>query len=226
LQTDYIDLYQLHWPDRPMSLFGGSINYQHIKGETNSIESILDALSELIKIGKIRNIGLSNETPWGTMEFVHQHKDKDLPKMQSIQNAYNLLNRIFEFGGSEIAFRENVGLLAYSPLAQGYLTGKYQNGNLPKGSRKELFDRLQRYEGVGSEDAIESYLNIAKKYNIDPSQLANQFVTTRPFVTSNIIGATSMEQLKLAVTSIEVNLTEEIENDIERAFQKHGNIAS
>ena len=226
LQTDYIDLYQLHWPDRPMSLFGGSINYQHIEGEANSIESILDALSELIKIGKIRNIGLSNETPWGTMEFVHQSKDKNLPKMQSIQNAYNLLNRIFEFGGSEIAFRENVGLLAYSPLAQGYLTGKYQNGNLPKGSRKELFDRLQRYEGVGSEGAIQSYLDIAKKYNIDPSQLANQFVTTRPFVTSNIIGATSMEQLKLAVTSIEVNLTEEIENDIEKAFQKHGNVAS
>ena len=160
------------------------------------------------------------------MEFIHQSKDKDLPKMQSIQNAYNLLNRIFEFGGSEIAFRESVGLLAYSPLAQGYLTGKYQNGNLPKGSRKELFDRLQRYEGVGSEEAIESYLNIAKKYNVDPSQLANQFVTTRPFVTSNIIGATSMEQLKLAVTSIEVNLTEEIENDIEKAFKKHGNVAS
>ena len=98
------------------------------------------------------------------MEFIHQSKDKDLPKMQSIQNAYNLLNRIFEFGGSEIAFRENVGLLAYSPLAQGYLTGKYQNGNLPKGSRKELFDRLQRYEGVGSEDAIESYLNICLLY--------------------------------------------------------------
>ena len=116
--------------------------------------------------------------------------------------------------------------MAYSPLAQGYLTGKYQNGNLPKGSRKELFDRLQRYEGVGSEEAIESYLNIAKKYNVDPSQLANQFVTTRPFVTSNIIGATSMEQLKLAVTSIEVNLTEEIENDIEKAFKKHGNVAS
>ena len=209
-----------------MSLFGGSINYQHIEGESNSIHSILDALSELIKIGKIRNIGLSNETPWGTMEFLHQSKDKNLPRVQSIQNAYNLLNRIFEFGGSEIAFRENVGLLAYSPLAQGYLTGKYQNGNLPEGSRKALFDRLQRYEGVGSEEAIASYLNIAKKYNIDPSQLANQFVTTRSFVTSNIIGATSMEQLKLAITSIEIEMHEEMENDIEDAFKLHGNIAS
>ena len=226
LKTDYIDLYQLHWPDRPMNLFGGPLNYQHIDGETNSIESILDGLSELIKIGKIRHIGLSNETPWGTMEFLHQSKNKNLPRVQSIQNAYNLLNRIFEFGGSEIVFREKVGLLAYSPLAQGYLTGKYQNGNLPKGSRKELFDRLQRYEGIGSEEAIEKYLDIAKKHNVDPSQLANQFVTTRPFVTSNIIGATNMEQLELAITSTQIDMNEEIENDIELAFKMHGNVAA
>jgi aryl-alcohol dehydrogenase-like predicted oxidoreductase len=226
LQTDYIDLYQLHWPDRPMSLFGGSINYQHIDGPSNSIDTILDALDELIKLGKIRHFGLSNETPWGTMEFIYHSKNKDLPRVQSIQNAYNLLNRIFEFGGSEIAFREKVGLLAYSPLAQGYLTGKYQNGNLPKGSRKELFNRLQRYEGAGSEEAIDTYLKIANKYNFDPSQLANQFVTTRPFVTSNIIGATNMEQLKLAVTSNEISLNEEIENEIEEAFKIHGNVAA
>ena len=226
LQTDYIDLYQLHWPDRPMNLFGGSINYQHIDGPSNSIDTILEALNELIKLGKIRHFGLSNETPWGTMEFIFHSKNKDLPRVQSIQNAYNLLNRIFEFGGSEIAFREKVGLLAYSPLAQGYLTGKYQNGNLPKGSRKELFNRLQRYEGVGSEEAIDAYLNIAKKYNIDPSQLANQFVTTRPFVTSNIIGATNMEQLKLAVTSNQISLTEEIEEEIEEAFKLNGNVAA
>ena len=226
LKTDYIDLYQLHWPDRPMNLFGGSINYQHIDAPSNSIDTILEALDELIKLGKIRHFGLSNETPWGTMEFIFHSKNKDLPRVQSIQNAYNLLNRIFEFGGSEIAFREKVGLLAYSPLAQGYLTGKYQNGNLPKGSRKELFNRLQRYEGVGSEKAIDAYLKIAKKYNFDPSQLANQFVTTRPFVTSNIIGATSMEQLKLAVTSNEISLNEELENEIEEAFKIHGNVAA
>ena len=226
LKTDYIDLYQLHWPDRPMNLFGGSINYQHIDAPSNSIDTILESLDELIKLGKIRHFGLSNETPWGTMEFIFHSKNKDLPRVQSIQNAYNLLNRIFEFGGSEIAFREKVGLLAYSPLAQGYLTGKYQNGNLPKGSRKELFNRLQRYEGVGSEKAIDAYLKIAKKYNFDPSQLANQFVTTRPFVTSNIIGATSMEQLKLAVTSNEISLNEELENEIEEAFKIHGNVAA
>ena len=223
LQTDYIDLYQLHWPDRPMNIFG---SYKHIDGSTNSIESILDALGELVKQGKIRYIGLSNETPWGTMEFLIQSEKNKLPRVQSIQNAYNLLNRNFESGGSEIAFRENVGLLAYSPLAQGYLTGKYQNGALPQGSRKKLFDRLQRYESVGSEKAIDSYLKIAEKYNIDPSQLANQFVTTRPFVTSNIIGATNMDQLKLAVTSVDVDLTEEIEKEIDNAFQLHGNKAN
>ena len=226
LNTDYIDLYQLHWPDRPMNLFGGSITYQHVDSSSNSIDSILESLSELIKLGKIRHVGLSNETPWGTMEFIFHSKNKNLPKVESIQNAYNLLNRIFEFGGSEIAFREKVGLLAYSPLAQGYLTGKYQNGNLPKGSRKELFNRLQRYEGVGSEEAIDAYLNIAIKYNIDPSQLANQFVTTRPFLSSNIIGATNMDQLKLAVTSNQIPLTEEIENEIEEAFKLHGNVAA
>ena len=226
LKTDYIDLYQLHWPDRPMNLFGGSINYEHIDQPSNEISEILESLNDLVKIGKIRYIGLSNETPWGTMKFLHHSNISSTPRVQSIQNAYNLLNRTFEMGGSEIAHREDVGLLAYSPLAQGYLTGKYQNGKLPKGSRKELFNRLQRYEGPYAEDAIEDYLSIAKKYSIDPSQLANQFVTTRPFVTSNIIGATSMEQLKLAVTSIEINLTEEIEREIEKAFQKHGNVAS
>ena len=226
LGVDYIDLYQLHWPDRPMNLFGGSINYEHIDQPSNEINEILDSLNDLVRVGKIRHIGLSNETPWGTMKFLHHSSISSTPRVQSIQNAYNLLNRTFEIGGSEIAHREDVGLLAYSPLAQGYLTGKYQNGKLPKGSRKELFNRLQRYEGPYAEEAIEDYLSIAQKYSIDPSQLANQFVTTRPFVTSNIIGATSMEQLKLAVTSIEVDLTEEIENEIEKAFQKHGNVAS
>ena len=226
LGTDYIDLYQLHWPDRPMNLFGGSINYEHMDEPSIDISIILDSLNELVKSGKIRYIGLSNETPWGTMKFLYHSDISSTPRVQSIQNAYNLLNRTFEIGGSEIAHREDVGLLAYSPIAQGYLSGKYQNGALPKGSRKELFNRLQRYEGPYAEEAIEAYLNIARKYEIDPSQLANQFVTTRPFVTSNIIGATNMEQLKLAVTSIGIKLTKEIEEDIEKAYQRHGNVAS
>ena len=226
LGLDYIDLYQLHWPDRPMNLFGGSINYEHMDEPSIDISIILESLNELVKSGKVRHIGLSNETPWGTMKFLHHSDISSTPRVQSIQNAYNLLNRTFEIGGSEIAHREDVGLLAYSPIAQGYLSGKYQNGALPKGSRKELFNRLQRYEGPYAEEAIEAYLNIARKYEIDPSQLANQFVTSRPFVTSNIIGATNMEQLKLAVTSIDIKITKEIEEDIEKAFQRHGNVAS
>jgi aryl-alcohol dehydrogenase-like predicted oxidoreductase len=226
LGVDYIDLYQLHWPDRPMNLFGGSINYEHMDEPSIDISIILDSLNELVKSGKIRYIGLSNETPWGTMKFLHHSEISSTPRVQSIQNAYNLLNRTFEIGGSEVAHREDVGLLAYSPIAQGYLSGKYQNGALPKGSRKELFNRLQRYEGPYAEEAIQAYLDIASKYEIDPTQLANQFVTTRPFVTSNIIGATNMGQLKLAVTSIDINLTKEIEEDIEKAFQRHGNVAS
>jgi aryl-alcohol dehydrogenase-like predicted oxidoreductase len=226
LGIDYIDLYQLHWPDRPMNLFGGSINYEHMDEPSIDISIILESLNELVKSGKVRHIGLSNETPWGTMKFLHHSDISSTPRVQSIQNAYNLLNRTFEIGGSEIAHREDVGLLAYSPIAQGYLSGKYQNGALPKGSRKELFNRLQRYEGPYAEEAIEAYLNIARKYEIDPSQLANQFVTSRPFVTSNIIGATNMEQLQLAVTSINIKITKEIEEDIEKAFQRHGNVAS
>ena len=226
LGIDYIDLYQLHWPDRPMNLFGGSINYEHMDEPSIDISIILESLNELVKSGKVRHIGLSNETPWGTMKFLHHSDISSTPRVQSIQNAYNLLNRTFEIGGSEIAHREDVGLLAYSPIAQGYLSGKYQNGALPKGSRKELFNRLQRYEGPYAEEAIEAYLNIARKYEIDPSQLANQFVTSRPFVTSNIIGATNMEQLKLAVSSIDIKITKEIEEDIEKAFQRHGNVAS
>mgnify|MGYP003343960643 CR=1 FL=1 len=144
LQTDYVDLYQLHWPDRPMNLFGGSINYEHIDQPSNEISEILESLNDLVKIGKIRYIGLSNETPWGTMKFLHHSNISSAPRVQSIQNAYNLLNRTFEMGGSEIAHREDVGLLAYSPLAQGYLTGKYRNNQLPKNSRLERLTKTNR----------------------------------------------------------------------------------
>lgn len=223
LQTDYIDLYQLHWPDRPVSLFGsGGLTYKHTD-EIIQIDEILDALNDVVKAGKVRHIGLSNETPWGTMKFLHHADTKGLPRVQSIQNAYNLVNRVFELGGAEIAHREGVGLLAYSPLAQGYLTGKYQNGALPVGSRKQLFNRLQRYESPQTARAVDAYLTVAKKHGIDPSQLANQFVTTRPFVTSNIIGATTMEQLKLAVTSREIPWTDELEADVNAAHQAQPN---
>ena len=225
LQTDYIDLYQLHWPDRPISLFGsGGLTYKHTD-EIIQIDEILDALNDVVKAGKVRHIGLSNETPWGTMKFLHHADTKSLPRVQSIQNAYNLINRVFELGGAEIAHREGVGLLAYSPLAQGYLTGKYQNGALPVGSRKQLFNRLQRYESPQTARAVDAYLAIAEKHGLDASQLANQFVTTRPFVTSNIIGATTMEQLKLAVTSREIPWTDELEADVNAAHANQPNPA-
>jgi aryl-alcohol dehydrogenase-like predicted oxidoreductase len=224
LQTDYIDLYQLHWPDRPISLFGSTgLTYKHIEADTHPIHEILETLAKIVKSGKVRHIALSNETPWGTMKFIAESEARGLPRVQSIQNAYNLINRTFELGGAEIAHREQVGLLAYSPLAQGYLTGKYQNGALPEGSRKQLFNRLQRYENPQADAAIEDYLAIAKKHGIDPSQLANQFVTTRPFVTSNIIGATTMEQLKLAVTSRHVKWTDELEADVNAAHARNPN---
>ena len=218
LQTDYIDLYQLHWPDRPIALFGGKPGgaYRHIEGEITPIDVILEALEDIVKAGKVRHIGLSNETAWGTMSFLHHSESKNLPRVQSVQNAYNLLNRLYESDQAEIAHREQVGLLVYSPLAQGYLSGKYQNGALPKGSRKQLFDRLQRYEGPGVEGLIEQYLTIAKKHGIDASQMANQFCNTRDFVTSNIIGATTMEQLKLAIGSKDIPWTEELEKDINK----------
>ena len=224
LQTDYIDLYQLHWPDRPVALFGGNgLTYRHVEAETHAIDEILETLQEIVKAGKVRHIGLSNESPWGTMKFVHYAETKGLPRMQSIQNAYNLLNRTFELGGAEIAHQEQVGLLAYSPLAQGYLTGKYQNGALPKGSRKQLFNRLQRYESPEADAAIEKYLALAKKHGLDPSQLANQFATTRPFVTSNIIGATTMEQLKLNIASKDLEWTEELEKEVNEIHKSQPN---
>ena len=166
LGTDYIDLYQVHWPDRKVSQFGGSptvwADADPVANE-NSIESTLEVLSELVKSGKVRYIGVSNESAWGTMSYLKSHESKNLPRIQSIQNAYSMLNRTFEVNLAEIARREKVGLLAYSALAQGYLTGKYADGALPKGSRKELYNRLQRYEKPGTDIAIGKYLKLAKK---------------------------------------------------------------
>ncbi len=222
LQTDYIDLYQLHWPDRPINLFGG-LGYQHIDKPGTPLDEILEALDKIVKAGKVRHVGLSNETPWGTMKFLQYAEERDLPRMQSIQNAYNLVNRTFELGGSEIAHREKVGLLAYSPLGQGYLTGKYRNGANPKGSRKELFNRLQRYETPAAERAMESYFKIAEKHGLDVSQMALQYVTQRPFVTSNIIGATTMDQLKTDISSVDLVISDELLAEIEAAHLEQPN---
>jgi aryl-alcohol dehydrogenase-like predicted oxidoreductase len=226
LQTDYIDLYQLHWPDRPVAMFGATgLAYRHVEGSTVPIDEILGALQTQVNAGKIRHIGLSNETAWGTMTFLHHATAKGLPRVQSIQNAYSLINRTFETGLAEIAHREQVGLLAYSPLAQGYLTGKYQHGALPQGSRKQLFNRLQRYEKPQTAPAVDRYLALAKRFDLDPAHMALQFVTTRPFVTSTIIGATTMEQLRTDIASAGVKWTEELEKAIDEAHHAQPNPA-
>ena len=210
LQTDHVDLYQLHWPDRPMPMFGGGAGlYKHYDMESIAISETLEVLKSLVDSGKVRYIGLSNETPWGLSEFIRIADEMNLPRVQSVQNAYNLLNRTYEYGMSEFYFRSEVGLLAYSPLAQGYLSGKYLNGARPKGSRTQLFGRGQRYETESAENSIQKYVDYAKEINMDPSVMANAFVNSRDFVTSNIIGATTMEQLKLAIDSFEVELSEE-----------------
>jgi aryl-alcohol dehydrogenase-like predicted oxidoreductase len=228
LQTDYVDLYQLHWPDRALPLFSdaGTI-YKEVpkKPDENPIEETLEVLRDLVKAGKIRHVGLSNETAWGTSRFVYAAEAGHGPRVVSIQNAYNFLNRTFEIGLAEIAVREQVGLLAYSPLAQGYLTGKYQNGARPAGARSTLFNRGQRYEKPGAAEAIDLYVNLAKKVGLDPAQMALAFVTSRPFVTSNIIGATTMEQLKADIGSSEVKISPELEAHINAIHQIYSNPA-
>ena len=183
--------------------------YKQIESETIEISETLEVLSDLVEQGKIRYVGLSNETPWGLSEFLKYSESKKFPRVVSVQNAYNLLNRTYEQGLSEFSYRSSVGLLAYSPLAQGYLSGKYLDGARPEGARTTLFERGQRYETKFAEEAIRSYVTYSKDRGLDPSVFANAFVNSRDFVTSNIIGATNMEQLKLAIDSFEVKLTEE-----------------
>lgn len=214
LQTDYIDLYQLHWPDRPVALFGGTISPKAYALEMEPFEDILAHLDAHVKAGRIRHVGVSNETPYGVMRFLAESEAKGLPRMQSIQNCYNLVSRKFEEGLDEIALREGVGLLAYSPLGQGVLTGKYRGGALPKGSRKELFNRLQRYEGHGAEAAINSYVDLAARHGVDPAKMAIKFCDTRPFTTSTIIGATTMEQLEICIDAFDMKWSEELEAEI------------
>lgn len=227
LRTDYIDLYQLHWPDRPLDLFAEkTTTFRDLpQGPENSIEETVEILNDLVKAGKLRQVGLSNETSWGTMRFVHAAETGKGPRVVSIQNAYNLLNRTFEIGLAEIALREKVGLLAYSPLAQGYLTGKYQHGARPPRARTTLFERGQRYEKPSVEQVIDQYLALAKEFGLDPAQMALAFVTSRPFVTANIIGATTMLQLQADIASIDVKITPDLEKRIDAIHQVNGNVA-
>ena len=216
LQTDYIDLYQLHWPERKVPKFGKlDFEYDPYDNEWTQIEEVLDNLNNLIKSGKIRYIGLSNETPWGVMKFLQVAKEKNLPRMMSIQNVYSLVNRVFDIANSEVSIRENCSLLAYSPLAGGRLSGKYINQQ-PKNARYTLWpSRFDRHHTKRGEKAIAKYVSLAKKYNITPSTFANAYVNDRPFVTSNIIGATTIEQLRENIDSIDITLSNEILDEIE-----------
>ncbi|MFP5383279.1 MAG: NADP(H)-dependent aldo-keto reductase [Gammaproteobacteria bacterium] len=225
LQTDYLDLYQMHWPDRNTNYFG-KLGYRHDDAETSTpIEETLAALADIVKTGKVRHIGISNETPWGTMRYLHAAETRALPRIASIQNPYNLLNRTFEIGLAEIAHREQVGLLAYSPLAFGVLSGKYLGGARPEGARISLFRRFSRYTNPQAEIATAKYVALAREHGLDPVQMALQYVTTRPFVTANIIGATSMEQLRSNIASTAVKLSDELLAAIEAIHVEQPNPA-
>ena len=223
LKTDYIDLYQLHWPERNVNNFG-RLGYVHKDGDWNKFEDVLSELQKYIDQGKIRYVGLSNETPWGVMNFIQLSKEKNLPRMMSVQNPYNLLNRSYEVGLAEVSIREQIGCLSYSPLASGYLSGKYRNGAMPKGSRIERdYDFWGRYRKPQSENATEEYYKISKKYGIDMSQMSVKFCEIQDFMTSVIIGATTMDQLKTNIESVKVNLDKDIINEINNVQKKYPN---
>ena len=224
LKTDYIDLYQLHWPERSTNFFG-DYGYEHDENDKDwtPFEEILESLKKFIEQGKIRYVGLSNETAWGLSKFLELSKMKGLPRMMSVQNPYNLLNRTYEVGLAEISIREQSGLLAYSPLAFGYLTGKYRNNKLPAKSRMQLFKNFNRYKNENGQKAIDEYYKISKKYNLDFTQMSLKFCEIQHFTTSVIIGATTMEQLKTNIESVNVNLNSDIINDINKIQQKYPN---
>ncbi|WP_440619112.1 aldo/keto reductase [Candidatus Pelagibacter sp. HIMB1493] len=214
LKTDYIDLYQLHWPERNVNNFG-RLGYVHKENDWNKFEDVLGELDKYIKAGKIRYVGLSNETPWGALNYLQLSKDKNLPRMMSIQNPYSLLNRSYEVGLAEVSIREKIGCLAYSPLASGYLTGKYRNKNFPKGSRMERdFDFWTRYRKPNTEAAVELYFKICEKHNLNMTQMSIKFCEIQEFMTSVIIGATTMEQLKSDIESVNVNLSNDVIEEI------------
>ena len=224
LKTDYIDLYQLHWPERMTNFFGKrGFNYVDDGWEDN-FQEILEKLKKIVNQGKIRHIGLSNENPWGFMKFIEYSKI-GLPKMITIQNPYSLLNRLFEIGNAEVCKREETGLLAYSPLGFGVLSGKYRNGKIPDNSRLKLFPNLSRFSNDNCIKAVDMYYQISQKYNMTLAEMSLAFVNDRPFVTSNIIGATSMDQLKENINSINIKLSDDIIYEINKVNEEIPNPA-
>ena len=224
LKTDYIDLYQLHWPERSTNFFGRrDYLFNNKEGDWNSFENILEALEKYIKSGKIRHIGMSNETPYGLSRYLEISKNKGAPRMMSIQNPYNLVNRTYEIGMSEISIREKCGLLVYYPLAAGGLSGKYRNGKMPTDSRMALFKGWERHLKPLAMMAYDKYFKLAKDFNLTMVQLAQSFVNSRPFVTSNIIGATTIDQLKENVESINIEFTDEMMDKVNEIHNNNPN---
>ena len=224
LQTDYIDLYQLHWPNRGSYHFGQQWKFAadfDSKAVEENFLNVLETCQDLIKAGKIRHIGLSNETAWGTMLWLKLAEKHQLPRMVSIQNEYSLLNRQFEPDLQEIALHENCGLLAWSPLARGFLSGKYIGGARPEGSRLSIETRVEHRDRPQTEKAVQAYVDLAKKHHLDPCQMAIAFVNSKPFVTSTLIGATTMEQLKTNIDAINIQINDEVMAELELLRQEH-----
>ncbi len=229
LQTDYVDIYQIHWPERVTNYFGvrgvESLAQGHASGlsgiDPTPIEETLDALAEVVKAGKVRYIGVSNESAWGLMEYLRLAREKGLPRVVTIQNQYSLTNRTFEVALSEICLRENVGLLPYSTLNGGVLTGKYLGGVYPPTARHTLTKRNIRYNAPAIQPAVEAYVALAHEHGLDPAQMALAFATDRAFTLANIIGATTMEQLKSDIASAEVFLSSEVLRGIDEIYQKY-----
>lgn len=223
LQTDYIDLYQIHWPQRPVNTFGklGYDQFSVSGREADVILETLQTLGDAVQAGKVRHIGVSNETPWGVMQYLALAAAHGLPRIQSIQNPYSFLNRSFEVGLAEMAMQEKTGLLAYAPLAAGTLTGKYLDGQMPAGSRRAVDNRVSRYDRKGVDDIVRGYIDIALRYGMDIAVMSHAFVNTRPFLTANIIGATKVEHVKTALASLDITLPSELVADVEALHSRH-----
>ncbi len=222
LQTDYVDLYQLHWPERPANRFG-RLGYAAAAGDDDGtpLEETLEALDSVVKSGRVRFVGVSNETAWGLQRFLQLAESGRGPRIVSIQNPYSFLNRSFEVGLAETAIREGCGLLAYAPLGAGTLTGKYLGGAKPEGARLTLHPQNRRYQGSRAEAAIAAYRDLAARHGLDPAQMALAYVTSRPFTTATIIGATKMAQLETNLASAELRLEPEVLDAIEEIHKDH-----
>ncbi len=225
LGTDYVDLYQIHYPERTTNFFGKRDHDKHYEEETTSIRETLEALGELVEEGKVRHVGVSNETPWGVLEYLRLAREENLPRIVTIQNQYSVVNRHFEIGLSEIAINEKVGLLPYSVLSGGVLSGKYLGGAQPEGARFSVTERNRhRYNEPRLQPVIQTYVDLAKQHELDPVQMALAFATSRDFTTSTIIGTTSVEQMRIDIDAGAMELSAEVLADIEKLHQQYPNL--